>query len=77
MFIVNNYQLIFPFRIEAMFRSLDVLKNLPGHEDRLEMCDTFRLTLLNALRPNIRKEIMDMSIASLQEYAYVFKKLKR
>ncbi len=60
-----------------MFRSLDVLKNLPGHEDRLEMCDTFRLTLLNALRPNIRKEIMDMSIASLQEYAYVFKKLKR
>ncbi len=77
MLIVNNYQLIFPFRIEAMFRSLDVLKNLPGHEGRLEMCDTFRITLLNALRPNIRKEIMDMSIASLQEYAYVFKKLKR
>lgn len=64
-------------RIETMFKSLDVLKNLPGHEERLETCDTFRLTLLNALRPNIRKEITEMSITSLQEYIYVFKKLNR
>jgi hypothetical protein len=54
-----------------------MLKNLPGHEERLETCNTFRLTLLNALRPNIRKEISDMSLTSLQEYLYVFKKLNR
>lgn len=64
-------------RIEIMFKSLNVLKNLPGHDERLETCDTFRLTLLNALRPNIRKEITDMSVTSLQEYLYVFRKLNR
>lgn len=38
-------------RIEIMFHSLDILKSLPGHEERQETCETFRNSLLSALRP--------------------------
>jgi len=34
-----------------MFRSLDILKHLPGHEERMQTCDTFRDSLLIAIRP--------------------------
>eukprot|EP01033_Poteriospumella_lacustris_P000178 gene178-119_t len=62
-------------RISTMFHSLEVLKNLPGHEDRQENCHKFRSTLLDALRPNVQRELLNMNISALQEYAYVFNKL--
>jgi hypothetical protein len=58
-----------------MFHSLELLKHLPGHEDRQENCHKFRSTLLDALRPNVQKELSTMNTAALQEYAYVFRKL--
>ena len=64
-------------RIHIMFQSLEVLKNLPGHDERNETCNKFRTTLLDALRPNIQKELSVMNIAPLQEYLYVFRKLSR
>lgn len=60
-----------------MFHSLELLKHLPGHEDRQENCHKFRSTLLDALRPNVQKELSTMNTAALQEYAYVFRKLGR
>ncbi len=60
-----------------MFHSLEILKNLPGHEDRQENCQKFRTTLLDALRPNVQKELVTMNITALQEYSYVFRKLGR
>jgi hypothetical protein len=62
-------------RIQVMNNSLEILKKLPGHEERKETYETFRTTLLNALTPNIRKEINEMSMGTLQEYFYVYKKL--
>lgn len=60
-----------------MFQSLDILRNLPGHDDRQSTCHKFRTTLLDALRPNIQQELANMNVKALQEYAYVFRKLSR
>ena len=60
-----------------MYNSLQILEKLPGHEERKETYEAFRSSLLNALTPNIRKEINDMSITTLQEYLYVYRKLHR
>jgi hypothetical protein len=60
-----------------MHNSLEILKKLPGHEERKDTYEAFRTALLNALTPNIRKEINDMSMPTLQEYYYVYKKLNR
>ena len=65
------------FSIETMFRSLEVLKELPGHEDRQETCSSYRNSLLSALLPNISRELLDMGMETLKEYLYVFKKLNR
>jgi chromosome segregation ATPase len=64
-------------RINSMFLSLDILQNLPGHEDRLNTCQTFRSTLLDALRPNIQQELEHMNLTALKEYYYVFQRLNR
>lgn len=60
-----------------MFRSLDILKNLPGNLEREETCETFKNSLLSALRPIVRRDVAGIDIAPLQEYLYVFKKLGR
>jgi hypothetical protein len=64
-------------RIETMFRSLDILKNLPGNEERQETCESFKESLLLALRPRVRRDVAGTDIAPLQEYLYVFQKLGR
>ena len=60
-----------------MFRSLAVLRNLPGNEEREETCETFKNSLLAALRPIVRRDVAGMDIAPLQEYLYVFQNLGR
>ena len=60
-----------------MFRSLDILKNLPGNEEREETCESFKNSLLNALRPQVRRDVSEIDISPLHEYLYVFQKLGR
>ena len=60
-----------------MYRSLAILKNLPGNLEREETCETFKNSLLSALRPIVRRDISNSDISPLQEYIYVFKKLGR
>jgi hypothetical protein len=64
-------------RIETMFKSLVVLRELPGHAERQETCISYRNSLLAALLPNIRNELTEIRINTLQEYLYVFRKLNR
>ncbi len=60
-----------------MFKSLEVLKSLPGDEERRETCESFKASLLGALRPKVIRDISEGNNALLQEYLYVFKKLDR
>jgi hypothetical protein len=60
-----------------MFRSLDVLHNLPGHNERLETCQSLSETLLSALRPRVRTHILAVDLTPLHEYFYVYEKLGR
>jgi hypothetical protein len=65
------------YRIETMYRSLAILQNLPGNEERAETCETFKNSLLNALRPIVRRDVAGIDVAPLKEYLYVFQKLDR
>lgn len=64
-------------KIETMQHSLAVLRNLPGGEERQATYDAFKNSLLNALRPIVRRDIIGMDVAPLKEYLYVFSKLER
>lgn len=64
-------------RIETMYKSLAILKNLPGNMEREETCETFKNSLLTALRPIVRRDVAGLDTTPLQEYLYVFKKLGR
>ena len=63
-----------------MFRSLDILRNLPGNEERQETCEAFKQSLLSAIRPRVRRDVHSAAaneLSPLQEYLYVFQKLGR
>jgi hypothetical protein len=60
-----------------MFKSLEILQNLPGNEEREETCENFKSLLLDSVRPRVRIVIKDNELAQLQEYVYVFQKLGR
>ena len=63
-----------------MFRSLDVLKNLPGNEEREQTCESFKVSLLAALRPRVQRDVLDRNAAAsaaLKEYLYVYQRLGR
>lgn len=62
-------------RIETMYKSLDILQNLPGHEERKETCESLSDALLAALRPKVRKDIVSSDLSPLHEYLYVYEKL--
>jgi hypothetical protein len=62
-------------RIETMYKSLDILQNLPGHEERKETCESLSDALLAALRPRVRKDIVSSDLSPLHEYLYVYEKL--
>ena len=72
-----NTSCSFMIRIETMYRSLDILHNLPGHEERKETCETLSCALLAALRPRVRRDILNLDLSPLQEYLYVYQKLGR
>ena len=60
-----------------MYRSLGMLHNLPGHEERQETCETLSDALLAALRPRVRHDIVSLDLSPLHEYLYVYDKLGR
>lgn len=64
-------------RIEVMFRSLEILKNMPGHEERKETCETLSNSLLSALRPRVRRDVAGADLSPLHEYLYAYEKLGR
>jgi len=60
-----------------MHRSLDILQNIPGHEERRETYSTLSNNLLSQLRPKVRRDIVGFDFSSLREYLYVYEKLGR
>lgn len=58
-----------------MFRSCEVLRNMPGHDERVTTCDKFRESLLSALRPRVRHDVTTANVSPLHEYLYVYDKL--
>ena len=62
-------------RIATMCWSLQVLQNMPGHEERRETCDKLSDLLLSALRPRVKRDIQENNAAALHEYLYVYDKL--
>lgn len=60
-----------------MYRSLEILQNLPGHPERKETCESLSLALLTALRPRVRRDIVNLDLTPLHEYLYVYEKLGR
>eukprot|EP01039_Chlorochromonas_danica_P008738 gene8738-9631_t len=64
-------------RIETMFKSLEVLRELPGHEEREKSCISYRDALLGALLPALQSSFDPLDITRLEEYLYVFRKVNR
>jgi hypothetical protein len=64
-------------RIETMYRSLEILQNLPGHDERKETCEALSGALLAALRPRVRRDIVNLDLSPLHEYLYVYDRLGR
>lgn len=62
-------------RIEIMYKSLDILKNISGHEEREQTYNELRDTLLTAMRPQVLRDVEGSDLAQLQEYLYVYAKL--
>eukprot|EP01035_Chromulina_nebulosa_P017938 gene17938-23562_t len=64
-------------RIEIMGKSLDVLRNISGHEERQETYQSLCESLLEIMRPKVREDISGSDMVSLKEYIYAYKKLGR
>ena len=60
-----------------MVKSLEILQNMPGHEERKEACASLTEQLLSVVRPRVRAEIGGTELTSLHEYLYVYGKLGR
>ena len=60
-----------------MCRSLDILKHLPGHEDRQQQYKTFTEDILQRLRPKVQQDVMDEDLSKLLEYIYIYEKLDK
>ena len=58
-----------------MFRSLDILRNISGHEEREQTYNELKETLLEDIRPRVRRDILNNDISPLVEYLYVYEKL--
>lgn len=64
-------------RVENMIKSLEVLKNVPGHAERSQECEAVISALFSALEPKIRSDVSAMNLSALKEYIYVYEKLGR
>jgi len=64
-------------RVASMLFSLDILQNMPGHDERKETCLALIDSLLSALRPRVRRDVVGLDVSPLFEYLYVYEKLDR
>ena len=64
-------------RISTMQHSLELLSQMPGHEDRLETCEVMSSALLAAVHPRVKADVeaSKIDIAAMHEYLHVFSKL--
>jgi hypothetical protein len=60
-----------------MLKSLSVLANVPGHEEREETCNSIIAALFSALRPRIHTDVMSHNLSAVADYIYVYNKLGR
>lgn len=60
-----------------MIKSLEILKNVPGHAERAAECESVISSLFSALQPKIRSDVSAMNVSALKEYIYVYDKLGR
>jgi hypothetical protein len=60
-----------------MFRSLKILENLPGHDERRSTCETMKTSLLQSLIPKVKRGILSNDFAVLHDFLYVYKKMGR
>ena len=63
--------------IEVMYRSLEILKNISGHDERKQTFDELRNTLLEIMRPKVRQDVEESNFEPLHEYLYVYNRLGR
>ena len=64
-------------RIATMYKSLQVLQKMPGHEEREETYQSLSHTLLGALKPRVRRDLAALDLSPLHEYIYVYDKMGR
>ena len=60
-----------------MHRSLEILGNIPGHDERKETYLQLSNTLLSILRPRVRRDVVGFDMTPLNEYLHVYNKLGR
>ena len=65
------------YRMEILANSLEILHNMPGHDDRLETFNSLTESLMSSLQPLVLQEVMGDNVTSLRESLYVYKKIKR
>lgn len=58
-----------------MYRSLEILRNISGHEERQATYKELSDTLLSAMRPQVMRDVLGDDYTPLQEYFYVYEKL--
>lgn len=64
-------------RIATMYKSLQILQKMPGHEEREETYESLSHTLLGALKPRVRRDLAALDLSPLHEYIYVYDKMGR
>ena len=64
-------------RIATMYKSLQILHKMPGHEEREETYESLSHTLLGALKPRVRRDLAALDLSPLHEYIYVYDKMGR
>jgi hypothetical protein len=58
-----------------MYKSLGVLRNISGHDEREKTYIELRDTLFTALHPQLLRDIEGTDLSPLKEYLYVYEKL--
>ena len=63
--------------LETMHRSLDLLKEVSGHDLRMKTCEIMSETLLATVRPRVRRTLLSNDLSQLEEFLYIYGKLQR
>lgn len=64
-------------RLAVLSKSLDILSDVPGHDDRALTVAELSDWLLTALKPKVEAELQGKDVAALKESLHVYRKLNR